>query len=315
MDVKAIKILFIAGLSMLMLSCDDFINSNAPAAPPETSDPKCLSITGSRFEKYYLQLDPASYSAVITLSSPSVLGFEYSNGIDPASYGFNAVTLADIPLKRFTENTAFPQQATGTVAVSGRSGSLCTAYSMPFEKSALISPYRSYNNAEPLNILNSFTNTPGDLTLAYTGEYNSAEKKQDFRIFSMALPSDFLKSCVSADKFTVPYGAQGMEKEFAVDGIYPSSLTASGSAYVSLIPVKRNFYQYKNITLTFSPGSAISGIEATSIVKDYEYRQSQNELSIIFNDYDFPYIGNVLFYKIKINDRNEEIQKSLRIEG
>jgi hypothetical protein len=307
-------VLFFFGI--LILSCDDFVNNNnnAPTTPSTDTDSKCLSVIGTRYEKYYYQLDPAFYNTVVTLNSPSVLGYEYSNEIDPVSYAFNSITLADVPLKRFTENTSFMQQVTGTIAVSGKSGNLYTAYSLPFEKGSLISPYRNYNNSEPLNVLNSFTNTPGDLVLSSTGDYSSAEKKQDFRIFSMALSSDFLKSCTNATNFTIPYGSKNTDTTFTIDGFYPSNLTATGSAYVSLIPVKRNFYQYKNVILTFAQGALLSDIETTYIVKDFEYNQRLNTLSITFNDYDFPYIGNVLYYKIKASSKGEEIQKSIRIE-
>jgi len=307
-------------LGAFVLSCDDLVNVHGIDPPPvdpgepSANDPKCLSVTGNRYEKYYYQLDQASYNTNITLSSPSVLGYQYGSGANPVSYGFNRIVLADLPLKRFTENTSFTHQVSGTLAVSGKSGSLSTAYSMPFEKSALLSPYRNYNNLEPFNVLNSFANTPGDLVLAYTGDYSSLAKKEDLRVFSMTFSSEFLKSCKNTDTFVIPFGPSGADTEFTVDGVYPCDLTATGSAYVSLIPVKRNFYQYRNLTATFSPGFVITDIKTTSIVKDYDYNPTLNSLSIVFNDYDFPYIGDVLFYKIGAGDDNTQ-SKAIRIEG
>jgi hypothetical protein len=317
--MKIIKLLGAIILSGFILSCDDFTNLYGPEQPedPTANDTKCLSVTGSRFEKYYYQLDPASYSTNITLSSPSILGYEFSNGIDPTTHAFNQITLIDMPLRRFSENTSFTHQITGSVAVSGKSGSIYTAYSAPFEKSASISPYRDYNKIEPLNVLNSFTNTPGDLILSYNGNYSSTAKKEDFRVFTMTFSAGFLRSCNDITKFTIPYGSSS-EVEFTIDGIYPSDLTATGSAYVSLIPISRNFYQYRDITATFSPGTFITDIEATSIVKSFKYDDNLNTITIIFNDYDFPYIGNVIFYKIGVGEKGDDVpmkSKVVRIEG
>jgi hypothetical protein len=319
--IKIFRLIGAIVLGALILSCDDFVNLNGVSPPPEdqsANDARCLSIAGNRFEKYYYQLDPASYSANITLSSPSILGYEYGSGIEPVSYAFNRITLPDVPLRRFAENTSFTHQATGTIAVGGKAGSLYTAYSAPFEKSALLSPYRNYNNIEPLNVLNSFTNTPGDLVLAYTGDYSSLTKKEDFRVFNMAFSAEFLRSCNNTTSFVIPYGPSNIDTEFTVDGIYPCDLTATGSAYVSLIPVKRNFYQYRNLTAVFSPGSFIADVETTSIVKSYDYDPALNALSIVFNDYDFPYIGDVLSYKIGVGEQNDNTpmqSKVIRIEG
>jgi len=287
-------------------SCDDFTNlddTSPPQEGPAANAPKCLSITGSRYEKFYYQLDPDSYNTTISLNSPSILGYEYRN-----DYAFNQISILDVPLQRFTDNASFTHQVSGTVAVSGKAGNLSTAYSMPFEKSASLSPYRDYNSIEPLNVLNSFTDTTGNLTLAYTGNYISVEKKEGFRTFSMTFSAEFLRSCVDTYKF-VADGA-----EFTIDDIYPSDLTATGSAYVSLVPVKRNFYQYKNLTAVFSPGSVITDIKTTSIVKNYTYDDASNSIAIFFNDYDFPYIGDVLSFKIAVKE-NEAQSKVIRIEG
>jgi hypothetical protein len=148
----------------------------------------------------------------------------------------------------------------------------------------------------------------------------------------MTFSAEFLKSCNNTTSFVIPYVPPNINTdidtdidtefpvdiEFKVDGIYPCDLTATGSAYVSLIPVKRNFYQYRNLTATFSPGSFIADVETTSIVRSYDYSQSLNTLSIVFNDYDFPYIGNVLSYKIGVGEPGDDTpmqSKVIRIEG
>jgi len=317
---KFLAFVFFAAFVLFAFSCDDFVNvygQTPPATEPPTepptdetpavSDPKCLSISGSRFEKYYWQLDPDSYNATISLSSPATLGYQHGG-----EYAFNQISLSNLPLQHFAENSPFTHQVTGTVAVSGRAEGISAAYSMPFKKSALLSPYKDYNKMEPLNVLSTFANTPGDLVLSYTGDYSSANKKEDFRTFSMSFSADFLKSCNDATKFVIPYGPLNADTEFAVDGVYPIDLTASASAYVYLTPVKN---QYRSLTATFSQGATVSDIVATSIVKDYEYDPALNTLSVYFNDYDFPYMGDVLFYKIGIKEGTPPASKVIRIEG
>jgi hypothetical protein len=304
----------LACIAVSFFSCDDFTNlglgaATPPEKPPAENDPKCLSITGSRFEKYYYHIDPDSYEDTVDLSSPSVLGYECRSGTEPASYGFCQVALSGVPLRRFAESASFPHKVSGTVAVSGRAGDARAAYSMPFEKEAALSPYSSYNSMEPLSVLNSFANTPGDLVLAYTGNYGSAARKEEFRIFSMSFSADFVRSCAAGDKFAVD------DTEFAVDGIYPVGLTASGSAYVSLVPVKRNFYQYRDFTATFSPGCVIADIKPASIVKSCSYDKDLCALSVVFNDYDYPYIGEVLTYRIGAKEGAPTQSKAIRIEG
>jgi hypothetical protein len=300
-------------LGACVLSCDDFVNLEGVAPPPQENpadeDAKCLSISGSRLEKYYYQLDPDSYDATVALSSPSVLGRECRGGTELTSYGFNQVALLDVPLRRFAENAPFTHKVSGTVAVSGKAGDASAAYSMPFERSALLSPYRSYNSLEPLSVLNTFANTPGDLVLAYTGDYGSLARKEDFRVFSMAFSAEFLKSCAAGDTFTVD------ETEFAVDGVYPTDLTATGSAWVSLIPVKRNFYQYRSLAAVFSPGSVVTDVRPAAIVKSHLYEKDTNTLTVVFNDYDFPYMGEVLSYRIAAKEGAPARSKSIRIEG
>jgi hypothetical protein len=302
----------LACIAVSFFSCDDFTNlavAPPPEKPPADGDAKCLSIAGSRFEKYYYHIDPDSYEDTVALSSPSVLGYECRSGTEPASYGFCQIALLDVPLQRFAESASFSHNVSGTVAVSGRAGDARAAYSMPFEKLAVLSPYSNYNSMEPLSVLNSFTNTPGDLVLAYTGNYGSATRKEEFRIFSMSFSADFIRSCAAVDTFTID------DTEFSVDGIYPIGLTATGSAYVSLVPVKRNFYQYRDFTATFSPGSVIADIKAASIVKSYSYDKDLCTLSVVFNDYDYPYIGEVLSYKIAAKEGAPTQSKAIRIEG
>jgi len=309
------KIIKLVILCAFITSCDDFTNlyGAPPLEDPDANDTRCIYVAGSRFEKYYYQIDPSSYNINIELSSPSIIGYEYGG-----DYASNQITLLELPLKRFSENTPFTHDVTGTIAVSGKSGSYSMAYSMPFEKTALLSPYRDYNKNEPLNVLNTFVNTPGNLTLAYTGNYSSGLKKEDFRIFYMTFSAAFIKSCNTETTFSIPYGSAGLERTFTIDGIFPNDLTASGTAYVTLVPIKRNFYQYRNLTATFSAGTFITDIEPTSIVKSFEYDQKLNSISIIFNDYDFPYIGNVLFYKIGVGEQGDDVpmkSKVIRIEG
>jgi hypothetical protein len=312
MAISTAKILPLIAFMLAFFSCDDFTNlgvATPPEKPPSDGDAKCLSIAGSRFEKYYYHIDPDSYGDTVALSSPSVLGYECRGGTEGASYGFCRIALSGVPLQRFAESAPFSHKVSGTVAVSGRAGDERAAYSMPFEKEAVLSPYSSYNSMEPLSVLNTFANTPGDLVLAYTGNYGSAARKEEFRIFSMSFSADFIRSCASGDTFAID------DAEFAVDGIYPVGLTASGSAYVSLVPVKRNFYQYRDFTATFSPGSVIADIKAAPIVKSYSYDKDLCALSVVFNDYDYPYIGEVLTYKIGAKEGAPAQSKAIRIEG
>jgi len=311
--MKAFVFALLACLAAFSISCDDF--TNATATPPSAEGPadggaKCLSVTGSRFEKYYYHIDPGSYGDTVDLSSPSVLGYECRGGEGGASYGFCRIALSGVPLRRFAENSSFEHRVSGTVAVGGRAGDARAAYSMPFERTALLSPYSGYDSLEPLDVLNTFADAPGGLALACTGNYASAAKKEGFRTFSMSLSAEFVRSCAAGlDSFELD-GA-----EFAVDGVYPTALTATGSAYVSLVPASRNFYQYRDLTATFSPGSVVTDVRAAPIVKSFSYDKDLCALSVAFHGYDHPYVGEVLSYRIAAREGAAAQSRSIRIEG
>jgi hypothetical protein len=300
-------------VSLFFFSCQEVLD--VPEEPPEEviSPPDFISIRGERFEKYYAEIHPSLLNTPITLSSPNILGFQY--GSSPVYYAFNQITLHDVPLARFTETSPFSAQVSGTAAVSGKSGANYAAYSYPFETQTLLYPDPAGYPLEPYDVLNTFTNKPGCLVLPYTGDYSSALVIQEFRKFSMAIPSDLLLSLVTEDSFQIPFPS--VLTAFTIDGVYSADMVCSCDHYLLLAPKSRNFYQYKSLTAVFSPDAVVSDIRQASIVESHVYNPDNNSVTVVFNDYDASYTGEVLFYKIRSGDAGEEeaVEKIIRIEG
>ena len=322
--------LLILLLFFFLFSCDEFPEEEDPAGPPpsgkepgepnppEVIHPDCLSITGERYEKYYLELDQSILDSSISLRSPKILGYVYNGG-----HAFNEIVLDKIPLKNFIELTPFTCLASGTVAVSGRHMDSYIAFSYPFtdiEVNLLPIIHQPDYEKDSFDVLSSYSNKPGELTLPYTGNYLSAYIKHQWRTFSMAISSDFLRSLINTDSFSLPFGVEEDNEEgielthYKINNFYSCDLICENEAFVLLVPESRNFYQYASLTAVFSPDITISNVKTSSIVSSFEYSQSKNALTVFFNYYDAPYTGDVISYET-VDEEGSIIKKYIRIEG
>jgi fluoride ion exporter CrcB/FEX len=133
--------------------------------------------------------------------------------------------------------------------------------------------------------------------------------KQDWRTLSINVTADFLLSLVINEAQTFNMFFAGQQRTFSIDGFFPTALLPLSQLYVPLIPISRNFFQYRSFTAAFSPGTVISNISASPIVSNFTHNPQRNTITVYFHPYDAPYTGSVISF-----DVNGE-RRFIRIEG
>jgi hypothetical protein len=64
----------------------------------------------------------------------------------------------------------------------------------------------------------------------------------------------------------------------------------------------RNFYQYRNFTLKYSPDRKIVGINPYPIVAGYTWDPDENVMTLNQKDYNEPYYGKIISFWIQAED-------------
>ena len=295
------KFIFRYLFCLLLLSCDEFpVDDDFDAAIERA----LLSTTGERFEHYFLEVEPLFLLNTVNLRSNTVLGFQ-QNGF----YAFNQLTVHDVVVRDLVNNTPFTSTVTGTIAVSGRDGIHSVLYSFPIDMEAAFWMVPVQHRPEPFRVLSSFENTPGSLILPFTGDYSTTFVKQDWRVFSVNVTSDFLLSLVLNEAETFEMFYEDEYRTFTIDGFFPTDLLPLSYMYVPLAPRSRNFFQYRNFVASFSPGAVISNITPAPIVSSFEHDPQSNTLAVYFYPHDGPYAGSVISFDVN------GVRRFIRIEG
>jgi hypothetical protein len=263
------------------------VTLNFPVIP--ASDVNFLSITGERYEKYLFQVDPAlldriekyNYSGESKPSSPYTMGTTYPVP-DADSFSF------EIPLRYLIEpgqrlihfkGSYYYGWSTSGIALSiPRFREFDTDYSFNLVANPLYEEY---------DVLKTFSG--GSLKLPKTEGYSNAYYVNKYHTYQF----EFTKAQLIA--ISPPSDLYQNNPNAAFLDSYPGVISLQTFDRYTL--ASRNFYQYKSMKITYPAGTALFGISSSSVVNAFAYDPASNSITVVFNEYNAPYTGEVLkFY-------------------
>jgi len=135
-------------------------------------------------------------------------------------------------------------------------------------------------------------------------------------LFSGPIGSDYLASNVIG--LYTPYKYNTFPPPYlAVHSVSQTTSYFYGSisAKASYALESRDFYQYVNFTVKYPKGLSILDIEPSDIVESYEYDEEDNTLTVVFKEYDEPYLDEVISYTLKDLRTGATKKKTISIAG
>ena len=332
--MKSAFILFTVFL--ILVSCDLLLLSGAhtPSSSPSTTVPDIpdtpdvtpsaieediISFTGERYEKYYWTLDPVYYDKIVTISGSTTFNAYGSNQCT------NTLTINNFRLEYFYIPGSYEIQSNGHIGIYGRIISVPNDYyNFPFTSTTTvtISDLSSLNYSginDEYKIIKPFSND--SLSLPKTAPYSnlySTTRGKSYRYY------------ISSDQFFAIYTAGPSRPALlisnpgSINGYYPRDITLSASSTDPCILKSRDFFQYYTIKIVFDPELIIYDRYLSPGVQPIIYTHSiecesngspgtwKNSLTIIFKDYNEPYVGPVFSYWV-LDGQGKPIEKIIRI--
>jgi hypothetical protein len=285
----------LAAFSFVFAGCDTAIGGPSGLLDEITpsiqaGDADILSFVGKRYEKYVFKMDRAILNRLVSLPAPSeFVAKNNDSGMFVSDYK-NSITVDNIPLRYLVEGGTHSVQVTGNVITrSGKNmnytyynNSVSGARELQFDTDK-VGRNPEYERYE---VLTSFGSD--SLALPLTGSYSNPYDEYKYRTFSYLIPIAKFDGW-----YTLPKDHTSMA----------SNLTCSVLTFERYILASRNFYQYKNLTVTFDPDKRISDLKEGPIVEEYDYDEESNVLHITLKDYDEqPYSGPVFSFRLQAAD-------------
>jgi hypothetical protein len=280
------------------------LNFRTPA-----SDADFISLTGERYEKYYAVVDPAIRNRNVVGAS---YRFEYSalagNGLDFYTYEqtdyYNSYTLAPaapISLRDFYSGAAVSFYALGG-NLTYRNNNPTYAYKPLVNGSSRLGSY-NLDTSLNFNALSERKDAPasfssGSLVLQKTSSYSNPYYEYLYKTIFLEFAPSFVQSFELNNPGTPPNFPGGTLPYFTLAANTRHSFTI----FEPFIYESRNFYQYRSFTLKYGPDAEIVSVTPNPIVQSYSLDHSANTLTVILKDYDEPYYGNIITFRIQAED-------------
>jgi hypothetical protein len=308
------KKLFVVLVFVLLAatSCDFSFLASAPAPEPyaPASDADFESFTGERLEKYYYVVDPIVYDKRIPLiESPRVT---------IGSGQYNQYTIANVPLRALFEDIPFSPEITGTIVTIYRTTLGSSRYQLSIKDILRTSPTLNLYSMpeffaqthEPYAELKAFNSS--SLMLPKTGGYSNSFYQYQYRKYAVTLYTSHMQSICETYYNGQEILGYNWAETLSFDDVgftsYPFEI------FEPFILKSRDFYQYKNFTLKYAPDLKVIGFICHPIVESHSFDPDANVLTVVFKDYDQPYIGSVISYWIQAED-GTVVEKTVSIGG
>jgi hypothetical protein len=262
----------------------------SPPTPPIVQPPSIdfTSITGERYEKYYLSVNPSIWDKQISLSASS----------PGQSIVFNSV-----PMRYFFEDGEYAVSASGSIRVYLPTGiSASSDYSarrtIPFALKDFHSPLLH----EEHTILKTFDSQTAMLpkTSDYFNNYSIHKYFSVKYTLTEAQWHSFISDEPNYIRANVTFPAE--------------TVLSSASLYEQFVHVSRNFYQYKSLTIQFDPDLVIHKVFPVlpTVVSSFDLNE-ENVLMVTFDEYNEPFTGPIFSYLVNVGDNRLE-EKTFSIE-
>jgi hypothetical protein len=264
-------------------------NPSEPLSPPV--DPFAfISLTVERNEKYHLVPDPVDPNKKFDFISPPKEPI--SSLLRPCT---NQISLFAVPFINLLNVSPSTVRATGRCAVrfnanNGIPGGLFSNVEFPFDIIMSVTP-SDYSLNEYI-IPYTFTSTASDLLLPKTSNYSSNAYINSILPISIHIDKARFESLLPPLYTHVTVGglSGGIEEYHGTD--FTITLYTNERHKLK----SRNFYEYKSLKVAYPPEVTLLNITPSSIVQSHDYNGLTNSLSVILNDYNDPYIGDVVSY-------------------
>jgi hypothetical protein len=292
---------------------------------PDIEEPEAnfsfISLTGERLEKYQLALDPVDPNKTINFSAEGpAVNINYTRVR-------NSIKINGFPLLNLINTTKASANVTG--------GVICrvnVTYNPPFFENNEEGQTVSFNETADLtpdgyaisdneySVSDSFTAASPSFSLPKTGNYSSKLKFNKDVAISFTVSKELLESFVSMpspsshwtwdSEHNSNITVSNYPSEFLGCDLFPSAIINEQHGLKS-----RNFYEYKSIKVTFPFNISLSAVTSSSIVKTYDFDKQTNSLTVIFNDYNSPYVGDVVSYVSFDNKTKKTTNETIKISN
>lgn len=307
--LSALLLSCVLGCDMLSLGSSENEMPEEPAAPG-TGD--FLSMTGERYETYYLTVDPAIYDERVSASGSAFACYTVNNG---SIYGgpsgeavSNSFTIHNMPLRCFFVDGTYSLQCSGMSWHFGK-GSV-RIDTDTFDRISFQSTYyHSFNTTTDLATNSASLNGPYYEEKAYLKPFESTV---------MALPktSDYFNTDHVSRYITLYFrvsaaqlasfgnshtgGSRYDSFEGNLNSYYTDISLSTSEMFRPFIHVSRNFYRYKTIVIRFDPAREVKFAypPLPPLIESYDL-SAENVLTVTLKDYNEPFEGPLFSYLVK----------------
>ena len=293
------------------ISCYEWDDGNEEPTGPLTP-PRPLSVTGQRYEKYFLKPSQDSLSILVNLVSPRLLMYTHTvSGVN--QYAYNQITIHNVPLSRFTGADNFSARVTGTIAVKGVCNNNEIRYhSLPFDTQANFSAQDTFFERILFWVLTNFNNGD-DLFLPLFEPYSSDLTFNETVTFDITVSSALLESFLPQCGTFIYTCDNGTDTEYYIEEVLPGVLVATVDTSVILAPVSRGFFQYHSVLVTWPEEAVLYNFDIASVTYRYDYNPANNTLSILLFEYDTPFTGDIVTFRLKA-EGGQSVSRAVSIE-
>jgi hypothetical protein len=273
----------------------------APYVPASDASP--MSIAGERYEKYVARMDPAILNKVVgPMSSPRVLAGRWAPPGEWIEF-YNYASLDRVSLRALVEGGAYTAQVSGNAVASRYWPNPSDTYreylDTQFSRSVALQFNASNTRPSPQyerkSVPTSFASD--SLVLPETGGYSLAyDESQAYNEYRYRT---FLHTVTKDQIDAWAWGSARPDYPFT------ANLTLEIQTFERYTWASRNFYQYKNFSVSYDPDVFLFSVHPVypePIVQSFYLDTDTNTLRVELRDYDEPYAGRIISYWIQAED-------------